>query len=924
MPEVSRIKGGRLLLASGLVVVLVLTLGRLAASAYVEILWFRSMGYSSTMWTRFFWGWGVRAGAMALVALVVLANLHFVARTLGRIQIKRRFGNLEIAEQLPPKTIFMGAVGVALLLGLWFGASIPRSLGLQLLFLLQRPEWGLVDPVMGKDIGYYVFTLPVLGAATTFALVLVFLVLSTCTAGYTATGALQWERGRVSVGPGPRLHLSILVAAFFVLMAARLWLGRSILLLDGSSDIQGIFGFTDANARMPALRIMMVLSLFAAAGAIWTGRSGRALPLLSGVGGVVLGGLLAGQAYPAFVQRFRVEPNELQRESPYIEHNLELARLAFGLDKLERRTLTFNEAGQGIDFDAAKSQLEGLPVWSQSALLTTYREVEARFPYYDFRTVAIDRYPSENGLVPVALSVREISPFGIQDPNWQNVHLRSRYISGMGAVASHAAEKTVEGRPSMFLESIPPEFSARDGVPAALDLQQSTVFIGGAPQPYAVVTEDDGAGSEEADRIGDQVGVDFPEGIRLGSVIRKLALAWRFRDANLLFASEISSDSRFLFRRGLYERASAVSGDLIRFPEAAYPVITEGRIVWMLEGFTATRWFPLSTMQRLGRGTVRYARNSVKATVDAVTGEVRFYVADPNDPLLAAYAKAFPGLFLPLDDMPSELREHARYSKEMLRLQARVLSQYHQETAAEFHGQQDVWEFPQELADGLTPVPYLPEYGILRLPGESEAEFVLSTTFVPRGRQNLTAMLFGRSDPSRLGELVLLDIPVESQVPGPRQIEALVEQDPTISEQLSLWRSGGSQVWTGHLHVVPVGDGLLYMEPVFLAAEEDAIPELRRFVVSDGRRVIMRPGLLEALSELIGGAPFTPAAVSDVVSGATEPGLGSTLDPSEWPNEALELLDSAEQRLRAGDYQGFGEAIDQLRALLRDLSEGGG
>ncbi len=920
MSDLMKLRGGRLLLAMALGVVLLLTLGRVASSAYVEILWFRSMGYSSTMWTRFFWGWGVRAAAMALVVVVVLANLHFVAGTLGRIQIKRRFGNLEIAEQLPPRVIFMGVVGAALLLGAWFGASIPRSLGLQLLFLVQGQEWGLVDPVLAKDLGYYVFTLPVLGAATTFALVLVFLVLSMCTAGYAATGVLQFQRGRVAVDHRPRLHLSILIAVFFVLMAARLWLGRSILLLDGSSDIQGIFGFTDANARMPALRIMTVLSIFAAAGAVWTGRSGRALPLLSGLGGVVLGGLLVGQAYPAFVQRFRVEPNELQREAPYIEHNLEFARRAYGLDKLERRTLTFREPGQGVDFEAARAQLEGLPVWSQSALLTTYREVEARFPYYDFRTVAIDRYPSDEGLVPVALSVREISPLGIQDPNWQNVHLRSRYISGMGAVASHAGEKTVEGRPSMFLESIPPEFSAQAGAPAALDLQRSTVFIGGAPQPYAVVTRDDGVGSEEADRIGDEAGVDFPEGIRLGSLVRKLALAWRFRDANLLFASEISSDSRFLYRRGLYERATAVSGDLIRFPEVAYPVITEGRIVWMLEGFTATRWFPLSTLQRLGRGTVRYARNSVKVTVDAVNGEVRYYITDPEDPLLAAYAKAFPGLFLPFDEMPSELREHARYSKEMLTLQARVLSQYHQETAAEFHGQQDVWEFPQELADGLSPVPYLPEYGLLKLPGESDAEFILATTFVPRGRQNLTAMLFGRSDPQRLGELVLLDIPVESQVPGPRQIEALVEQDPTISEQLSLWRSGGSQVWTGHLHVVPVGDDLLYMEPVFLAAEEDAIPELRRFVVSDGRRVVMRPGLLEALAELVGGPSASP--LPELVSDAPEAVVNLALDPSEWPTEALDLLDLAEQRLRAGDYQGFGAAIAQLRALLQDLSGG--
>ena len=266
--------------------------------------------------------------------------------------------------------------------------------------------------------------------------------------------------------------------------------------------------------------------------------------------------------------------------------------------------------------------------------------------------------------------------------------------------------------------------------------------------------------------------------------------------------------------------------------------------------------------------------------------------------------------------MPEGLRDHIRYPRTMLGLQARVLFQYHQETARLFHGQQDVWTLPTELAQGTTPVPYQAEYGLYRLPGEEERDFLLTSVFVPRGRQNLTAILTASSDPDRYGELVLFDVPVEDQVPGPRQVEALIEQDPVISQQFSLWRTGGSQVWTGHLHLVPVGRTLLYMEPVFLAAEEDAIPELRRFVVSDGYRVTMEETLQEAIQAM---ARITDASTPQLIFTEGSSDLPS-LDTEQWPAEALALLEAADAALRTGDFQGFGEALDELRALLEGLS----
>ncbi|RMH15756.1 MAG: hypothetical protein D6701_09775 [Gemmatimonadetes bacterium] len=921
MSERPRLRGGRLALTTAALLLGGLLLGRLATTAAVEILWFRAVGYESTMWRRVLWSWGLRGAAMVLVTLVVLVNLRLVARTLGRIQIRRRFGNLEILEQLPARTINLGALAASVLLGLWFGASIPRTLGLQLLFLRASPGWGLADPVLGHDVAYYVFVLPLLGALVTFGMVLAFLVFTLCTAGYTATGTLQWRKGQVWIEAGPRQHLAILVAAFLVLMGVRFWLARSILLIDGSSDVLGIFGYTDANARMVALRVMAVLSLFAAIGTVWTGRTGRALPMLTGMGGVILGGILVGQVYPGIVQRFQVQPNELAREAPYIEHNLEFTRRAFGLHRLRRETLALETSRDApLDLARAAAQLDRLPVWSRSALLSTFDQVEARFPYYDFRWVAFDRYDGPDGPVPIALSVREVDPTGIQDPNWQNLHLRHRYVSGMGAVAAAAHRATPGGRPRMLLEAIPPTFVGGKDAPEGLRLTRSDIFVGSRAQPYALVHPADTALRRAAGREPEP-GRDFPHGIRTSSLLRKLALAWHFRDANLLFAGEVDADTRFVFRRDARDRARAVSGDLIRFPEPAYPVVDEGRIVWVLEGYTATRWFPLSSEYRFGGRRARYVRNSVKATVDAVSGAVALYLADPEDPLAATYARAFPQLFRPLDDMPASLRAHLRYPRALLELQADVLERYHQETAPTFHGQQDVWDAPRELAEGLDPVEYQAEYGIFALPGETDPSFVVATALVPSGRQNLAALLVGRSDGDRYGELTLYEVPVDDQAAGPRQVEALVEQDPVISQQLSLWRSGGSQVWTGHLHIVPVGGRLLYMEPVFLAAEADAIPELRRFVVSDGRQVVMEPTLAGALRALAeaggdGGGERRPTPAG---AGADAP----PRDPSTWPAEALSLLDEAEARLRAGDYAGFGEALQRLRAVLARASGGG-
>lgn len=911
------LRGGRLIVAVIVAVGLLAALGRAFAGAYVEILWQAQAGYLPAFWRRVGWEWGVRILAGVGVGLLVYLNLKVASATLGGIQIRRRFGNLEISEQIPKHYVAWAMFGAAALLGLWFGAAVPPSLGRLILLLANAEPWGLTDPIHGRDVAFYVFWVPALMSGVVYALIVTFLLFTLATAGYAATGALTWTRGRVVAQGLTRLHLGGILAAFFLLLALRLYLGGFYLLMDGSSAVQGIFGYTDAQARLPAYQTLAVICLGASAGTVWGAWKNRPAPVIASLTSVVLGTVLIGNVYPSLIQSFRVEPNELERESRFIDYNLEFTRLGFGLEGLERRPYDY-DADEVVDWNAGVAQFAGLPVWNRGALLTAYSEREALFPYYDFSDVTIDRYPTAEGPVPVAVSVREIEPGGIQDPNWQNRHLRELYVAGMGAVASLAAVRSTEGRPEMLVRGIPPEVAVAARGIAGLDLVRPEVFFGTRlQQEYAVVSP----GPEQylaPDGAAGVPGVDYPEGIRLTSGIRTALLAWRFREANLLFSSELTEESRFIYRRLVTERARAVA-PFLRFPEAPYPVLADGKITWILEGFTASLAFPLATVYDFGalRRTARYVRNSVKVTVDAVTGQVDLYRVAIDDPLLDTYAAAYPELFKPIDQMPAVLREHLRYARAMLRVQGQVLLQYHQETAPVFHGQRDVWDVPQELSDNPGPVPYEAEYGIYRLSGEDEERFQLTSVFVPAGRQNLTAILVARTDGVGVPELILYDVPVDDQVQGPRQIEALVEQDPTISQQLSLWRGGGSVVWTGHLHLVPVGKRLLYMEPIFLAAEEDAIPELRRFVVSDGRRVAMTESLVDAVGQLAG------FAVASASLDQGDSGVAPVVSTEAWPAAALELLERAEARAREGDWQGFGEALDELRALLQRL-EGGG
>ncbi|HEX7090253.1 MAG TPA: UPF0182 family protein [Longimicrobiales bacterium] len=900
---------GRVLLVAAVVLVAILVGGSALTDLYTDALWYSGLGYGSVYWTRIAAGFGVRIATGGLGAAFVALNLWFVARQLGPVQLRRRYGNLEISEQIPRRYVSLGLLAAALLAGWWLsGISFDAEGALAVLAWLRHVEWGTTDPLLGRDLSFYVFDLPIYYRIGEYLLLLLVWTFLLVLLGYVLSGGVRLRDGRLEIESAPRLHFVVLVAGMALLIGARYWLGRYGLLVEGSG-VRYPLGHTDVTARLPARTAMAFLSCVAAAALLFGAWRRTWLPALLSVGALLLGALLAGFLYPALVQKFAVEPNQFAREAPYIRWNIEFTRRAYDLHRIERRPHPYRPTAVP-PWEELEPVLAALPLWDPEPLRIAYNQIQTIFPYYQFPGVDYDRYGTPAASTQVAIAVREFYARGLPTgaQTWQTLRLNPRYIAGLGAVITPASQVSGRGEPVLWLGNLDPV--VRDAAaPPSLELTHPQIFVGETTSDYVVLVPGrDGA-------LNGTPGKDFPEGIPLRPFPRLLAFAWRFADKNLLFSGELNADSRILFRRSVGERVRAIAPFLLWDPDP-YPVIHHGRIVWIVDGYTASETFPLSrplsrSVRIPGLESVRYLRNSAKATVDALTGAVSLFTIDDADPIMETYRRVFPGLLKPLDAMDPGLRAHLRYPALYLRAQAAILEEYHIDGAEAFYAGQDVWQVPEEL--GTDARSFRPTYSILRLPGEERPEFVLSVPFIARQRQNMTAILLARNDPPHYGELLLLELPRNQQVPGPTQIETLIEQDPAISYDLSIWRNSGSNVDLGRLRVVPLDSTFLYIEPLFLSGQGTPIPELQRVIVSDGRAVSMALTLPEAIAALRGGGDGAP--VADAEASPTDAG-----GADDWPRRALDLLERADRRLREGDLAGFGAALRDLREFLQRVA----
>lgn len=892
----------RVVAAIAALLLLVLLLGSAGARLYTDALWFGELGRSDIFRTRLLLTVLVRLVSGALAAVIVFTSLVLVLRRLGPVHVRRRYGNLEIAEQIPRPAVFAISALLAVLAGWWlsglqFGGDVP----LFAYAWLRRVPWGVSDPLFGFDLSFYVFTLPVLFRIIDLALLAVLWGGFLAAIGYGLVGALRVQRGRVEVDAGPRLHLAGLTATVLVLLALRLWLGRYTLLLAGNG-FGGSIGYADVHARLPALAVSAVLALVAAAAVLWGARRRVWVPPAVALGAFVLFGLVGRAAWPALVQKLQVEPNQLAREDEYIQWNLEFTRRAFGLHDLARVPLHYRTA-VAADWRTNAPLLETLPLWDPEPLRSAYTELQAPQRYYAFLDVDFDRYATGAAARQVAVGVREFQREGLPESSrtWHNLHLNPQFTRGFGAVIA-PADESARGQPVFWLGGVSP-IQRHPEAPPEVTLRDAAVYFGESSAGY-VVLESDSANAP---------------GVPLGSFSRVLAFAWRFGDQNLLFARGLSERSHVLFRRPVLERLGTLLPFLEWDPDPL-PILHEGGIAWLVDGYTASGTYPLARPLAIeGTGTVRYLRASVKALVDASTGAVEVYAVEAEpDPILATYRAIFPGLIRDAGEASDALRAHFRYPALAMRVQGDVLEEYHLREPEAFYVGQDAWQLPQDVTTGSAARPFRPVYLSAQLPGAGEPEFLAVLPFIARQRQNLTALLAARNDPPHYGELVLLELPRDEQIRGPGQVQSLIEQQPAISSQLSLWRQRGTSVDIGRLRIVPLDSTLLYVRPLFLTAlnQEGAIPQLQRVIVSDGANVEWGETLDEAIARLYAGTAAATIPAADAPTAAAAAAAPS----ADWPAEALRLYDEAQARLREGDWAGYGAALSRLREILQQAA----
>ena len=915
---------------------------RSVATFYTDFLWFSDLGQSGT------WRTLILTRVWLVLGATIVASILF-------------WVNLAVADRLSPRTLSLGSPDEELLERFqdwvtprvrWVRLVVASFFGLMVglgasvwwrdwLLFRHGGNFGISDPIYNNDIGTYVFKLPfyrdVFG--WTFQL---FLVIALVTAAlHYLNGGIQVQR-RVSAGV--KVHLSVLFAVLALLKAFGYWLDRWELLYSSRGTVLGA-SFTDINAQRPAFQLLIIISVVAAIILLVNIRfQGWTLPAVA-VGLWLVTSIGVGGIYPLIVQRFQVQPDELNKELEFVEHNINFTREAYGLSNIEVREFGAAAELTAADLDANSDTIDNIRLWDPSVLSTTYQQLQAIMTFYNISDVDVDRYRVDGKLTQVMVSSRNLDEVNIPARGWVNERLV--YTHGFGAVLSPANSVTTEGQPDFLVKDIPP-------IGNGITIDEPRVYFA------------DDASTEYVMAGTMQKEVDFPEagsveniqynnyegdgGVPLGGFFRRLAFAARFANWDTMISSRLNADSQVLMVRNIRDRINKLTPGFL-YPDAdPYMVVLDGKLVWVVDLYTITDHYPYSSQALVGRldaipglpNTFNYIRNSVKATVSAFDGDVTFYVVDDTDPLIAAYQRIFPTLFTPGSEMSPELVEHLRYPEDMFRLQSDMYTTYHMTDSRQFFSSVDPWVIALDPSTSERPVPFrsrtfnlapanekpmLPYYLLMKLPedqADPEPSFILMQPFTPRGRPNMVSFMVAKSGPEDYGQILDFRLPAGTLQQGPRQVGELINQDPVISPEFSLLGQGGSRVIQGNMLIVPIGDSLLYVQPIYITAEraEDTaqtqapgtpvvstgltgIPEFKRVVVSHNGRIKMAESLDGALAAIFGEAiapgsddSEIPDVVADLISAA------------------VQALADADTALRAGDLATYQAKVNEASDLL--------
>jgi uncharacterized membrane protein (UPF0182 family) len=879
-----------------------------AVPLYTDWLWFQEVGQVQIFTSIL----SLRGALFLVVALSVLvflyANLTFAVRTsapdvLWELEDQLGLPGRVVIEPLIRR--FLPVVVALISLGSGLRASAHWE---TLLGYLNAQPFAAADPVFGRNLGFFVFTLPFWRLLYGWAVTLVTATLLLTLALYVLQRSLVLTTRGPRLASGARSHLLVLGALLLLLRGLGFWLDRFELLYSPRGVVFGA-AYSDIHATLPALGVLAVLAVLAAVAClVQIARPGLRLVVASLVvlGVVWVGGLAI---YPALLQRLRVTPNELEAERPFILHNIRMTRQAYGLDRIVEQEFPAEESLDARAIERNEATLKNVRLWDHRPLLRTYGQLQEIRTYYKFVDVDNDRYTINGEYRQLMLSPRELSYPHLQSRIWINEHLT--FTHGYGVVVGPVSRVTAEGLPEFFVKDIPPVSSG--GFPA---ITRPQIYYGEIGNEYVLVR----TRSQELDYpSGDQnVYADYNGrgGIVIDSWLRKLAFAARFGEIKILLSDDLTPASRIMIHRTVTQRVRRIAPFFL-FDRDPYMIVTSaGRLVWILDGYTATDRYPYSDPTRAADWSGNYIRNSVKVVVDAYDGDVTFYLADPSDPIVRAYGQGFPGLLQPLSSMPEDIRVHVRYPEDFFAIQARKYAVYHMEDPQVFYNKEDLWAIPRRAIEGRDRE-LEPYYTIMRLPGEQKEEFILLTLYNPARRDNMIAWLAARSDPPHYGRLVSYNFPKQKLVFGPRQIDARIDQDPVISQQLALWNQRGSSVIRGSLLAIPIEKSLIYVQPLYLAAsEQGALPELRRVIVAYGNQIAMEPSLEQSLARIFGGrpspgAPAAPAAAAEREAMPGAPSLGQ---------RAWDIWTRAQDALRRGDWAAYGAEQKRLEETLRALT----
>jgi uncharacterized membrane protein (UPF0182 family) len=875
---------------------------------YTDWLWFGEVGYTDVFLSILSLRGTLFTAMLVAVLIFLWANLTFAARTAAPDVV----WELEDQLGLPGRVViepllrrFLPAVlmVIAIVAGLRATTHWATVVG-----YVNGPAFGTADPLFERDLSFYVFVLPfwrlLHGWATTLVTGTVVLALAV----YVLRRSLAITTRGPRLAVRARAHLLVLGALLLGLRAVGFWLDRYEVLFSARGALYGA-SYTDIHANLPMLGALAVLAaLCAVACLVQISRPGIRF---------VAGGLVALAAvwviglgvYPAMLQRFRVVPNELAAERPFITHNIRLTRQAYGLDRIVEREFPADETLDARAIDRNAPTIKNIRLWDYRPLLRTYAQLQEIRTYYKFQDVDNDRYLVDGEYRQLMLSPRELSYPHLQSRIWINEHLT--FTHGYGIVVGPVNRITSEGLPEFLVKDIPP--ASTPGFPK---VTRPEIYYGEISNEYALVR----TRSQELDYpAGDQnVYTTYKGrgGVPLSSWLRKLAFAARFAEIKIMLSNDLTDESRLMMYRAVGQRVRQIA-PFFRYDRDPYVIVTDdGRLMWMLDGYTTTDRYPYSEPVA---GVGNYVRNSVKATVDAYNGDVAFYIADPSDPIIRAWSAAFPRLLKPLAEMPADLQKHVRYPEDFFAIQARKYAKYHMEDPQVFYNQEDLWAVPRRAIEGRDRE-MEPYYTIMRVPGESREEFVLLTLFNPARRDNMIAWLAARSDPPNYGRLIVFNFPKQKLVYGPRQIDARIDQDPVISQQLALWNQRGSQVIRGSLLAIPIDQSLIYVQPLYLAAaEQGALPELRRVIVAYGNQIAMEPTLEQSLARIFTGLKPSAAEAAtparEAPSRAAPPSGAQPLGQRAW-----EIFGRAQDALRRGDWGAYGAEQKRLEEVLRSLS----